>query len=299
MTPRGKLWLGSVLAFVSALCFASNLTLASVVYAHGGNVHGLNLARSLLFTVVLLIAVKLARVPLTMTPPERRLAIGLGVILCVELYAILIAIQTIPVGLAVLVMYTYPLMVAALSWVLGREVFSVDALCAVLATFTGLALALYVPTGAPDWFGVTMALLTAACLTTVVVLSERLMARIDRRVVMLHLVGTTTIAVAIVSLTAAEIEWPGARDGWAALAGSTVFYVAATFLLFTAIDLIGPMRTAVIDNAAPIFAIALAALLLDEHMSAAQLFGVALVIAAVVLVQLSLAVPGVRHRPKP
>ena len=55
--------------------------------------------------------------------------------------------------------------------------------------------------------------------------------------------------------------------------------------------MIGPFRTAIIDNSAPIWAIVLAALLLGQHLNATQHLGGALVIGAVVFVQFSLRVP--------
>ena len=97
--------------------------------------------------------------------------------------------------------------------------------------------------------------------------------------------------VGAASLTLVDLEWPRSGPGWATLTTSTGFYVLATILLFTAVKMIGPLRTAIIDNSAPVWAILLAALLLHERLSGVQLFGGALVIGAVLLVQLSLRVP--------
>ena len=88
-----------------------------------------------------------------------------------------------------------------------------------------------------------------------------------------------------------DLEWPRSGQGWATLTASTGFYVLATILLFTAVKMIGPLRTAIIDNSAPVWAIVLASILLHERLGTGQLFGGALVICAVLLVQLSLRVP--------
>ena len=72
----------------------------------------------------------------------------------------------------------------------------------------------------------------------------------------------------------------------------------ASTLLYVAIKMIGPFRTAIIDNSAPVWAIVLAALLLGQRMSAMQLFGGALVIGAVLLVQVQPARAGTRGRPE-
>ena len=108
---------------------------------------------------------------------------------------------------------------------------------------------------------------------------------------MLYLTSTAVVIVGVVSLALVPLEWPRTDHGWTLLAVSTGLYVLATTLLFTAVKMIGPMRTAIIDNSAPVWAIALGALLLGERLSGLQLFGGALVIGAVLLVQLSLRVP--------
>ena len=108
---------------------------------------------------------------------------------------------------------------------------------------------------------------------------------------MLYLTSTAAAIVGVVSLTLVSLEWPRTHQGWMFLAASTGLYVLASTLLYAAIKMIGPFRTAIIDNSAPVWAIVLAALLLGQRMNAVQLFGGALVIGAVLLVQLSLRVP--------
>ena len=294
MRGQSLLLTGIVVAFVSALGFATNVTLASIAYDHGANVHALNLSRSALFTVALAIAVIIARLSLRMPIRDRIACFSLGLLFCLELYAILLSIKFIPVGLALLVMYSYPLMVAAFSWLTRREAFTFDALCAVLAAFIGLGLALHAPAGALDWRGVGLALVAAAGIASLIILAERLMVSFDRRVVMLHLSLSGTVIIALASATAVGLVWPRSEAGWWAFAGSCLVYVISTYMLFTAVELIGPLRTAVIDNAAPVFAVILGAWLLAENLSPVQLFGGALVITGVVLVQLSLAVPATR-----
>ena len=97
--------------------------------------------------------------------------------------------------------------------------------------------------------------------------------------------------VGLVSLTVVDLEWPRSGRGFAVLGLSSLFYVLATVFLFAAIRLIGPLRTAIIDNGSPVWTVLLAALLFGELLSPAQLFGGALVVGAVLLVQVSLHVP--------
>ena len=282
---------GNAVAFASAITFATSITLVALIYDAGANVHAVNLARALAFAGVVALILALRRVSPALPPRATMQCTLVGLLFCGELYGLVASIQYIPVGLAVLIMYTYPLLVAIAGWLSGTESFTLDRLLAILAAFSGLILALHAPGDQIDWRGVAWAAFTAGSFAAVLVVSGRTMRGIDRWVMMLYLTGTTAVVVGAASLTLVDLEWPRSGEGWMALTASTGFYVLATILLFTAVKMIGALRTAIIDNSAPVWAILLATLLLGERLSPVQLFGGGLVIGAVLLVQLSLRVP--------
>ena len=292
MKPSGKTsGAGNAVAFASAITFATGITLVALIYEDGANVHAVNLSRVLAFAAVMALTLGIARISPALPPRAALQCVLVGLLFCGELYGLLASIRYLPVGLAMLIMYTYPLLVAAAGWLTGTESFTLDRLLAILAAFAGLALALHTPDSELDWRGVAWAVFTAVSFSAVLIVSERTMRGMDRRILMLYLTSTAAVIVGVVSLTLVSLEWPRTDQGWTLLAASTGLYVLATTLLFAAVKMIGPLRTAIIDNSAPIWAIVLAALLLGEHLNMVQLFGGALVISAVVLVQLSLRVP--------
>ncbi len=292
MKPSGKTsGAGNAVAFASAITFATGITLVALIYEDGANVHAVNLSRVLAFAAVMALTLGIARISPVLPRRAVLQCVLVGLLFCGELYGLLASIRYIPVGLAMLIMYTYPLLVAAAGWLTGTESFTLDRLLAILAAFAGLALALHTPDSELDWRGVAWAVFTAVSFSAVLIVSERTMRGMDRRILMLYLTSTAAVIVGVVSLTLVSLEWPRTDQGWTLLAASTGLYVLATTLLFAAVKMIGPLRTAIIDNSAPVWAIVLAALLLGEHLNMVQLFGGALVISAVVLVQLSLRVP--------
>ena len=250
-----------------------------------------NLSRVLAFAAVMALTLTIARMSPVLPPRTALQCVLVGLLFCGELYGLLASIRYIPVGLAMLIMYTYPLLVAVAGWLTGTESFTLDRLFAILAAFAGLALTLHTPDSELDWRGVAWAVFTAVSFSAVLIMSERTMRGVDRRILMLYLTSTAAVIVGVASLTLVSLQWPRTDQGWTLLAASTGLYVLATTLLFAAVKMIGPLRTAIIDDSAPIWAIVLAALLLGERLNAVQLFGGALVISAVLLVQLSLRVP--------
>ena len=145
---------GSAVAFASAIVFATGITLVALIYRDGANVHAVNLSRVLTFAVVMALILAVRRMSPVLPPGQALRCVLVGVLFCGELYGLLSSVRYIPVGLAMLIMYTYPLMIAIAGWLTGTESFTADRLFAILAAFAGLALALHTPDAALDWRGV-------------------------------------------------------------------------------------------------------------------------------------------------
>ena len=75
-----------------------------------------------------------------------------------------------------------------------------------------------------------------------------------------------------------EVTW-----GWWPLAGGALCYAVAINLMFLGTRLAGAARSSMILNLEPVLTIAIAAVLLGERLVPLQLFGAALVIAAVAM----------------
>lgn len=283
-THRSRVLLGSLAALFSAIAFAMNITLAGFAYEYGANIHALNISRAVLFWLTLLLVVEMKG--LTLAVPNRVgvTSATLGVLLGIEMYVLLGAIIFIPVALAVVIMYTYPLMIAVYQWVTGRGRFSYFQIALMVFVLIGLFLALSVPTGLVNVNGVLLAFAAAVVLATLLVLSERALSHHENIVVMLYML-TGTCASMLLFLTLVDLQWPETVIGWLAFSGSSGCYVVATFLLFTAVDMVGPLRTAIIDNTSPVWAILFGFLLLGQVLSPVQIVGAIMVIAGVLCTQ--------------
>ena len=292
MKPTGRSsGVGSAVAFGSAIVFATGITLVAAIYRDGANVHAVNLTRVLTLASVMAITLAIARMSPALPPRTALRCVLIGVLFCAEIYGLLSSVKYIPVGLAMLIMYTYPLMIAVVGWLTGAEPFTLDRLFAILAAFAGLALALHAPHADIDWRGVAWAVFTAVVFSAVLIVSGRTMRGVDRRILMLYL---TCTAVAIVGVGLACAGAPRVaphRPRLDTARGVDRSLRARHHPALHRGQDDRPMRTAIIDNSAPIWAVVLGALLLGERLSAVQLFGGALVIGAVLLVQLSLRVP--------
>ena len=282
---RRRFWLGSYLALQSAVGFSLNLITAKFAYGHGTDPLTLNFVRVVFFAACLFLFLLAARRPMALPWRPRAMATLYGLMIAVQSLGLFAAIDFIPVSLVVLVFYTYPIIVAVISTLTGSERFTWARLVILLLAFTGLGLALQLPTGELDWRGIAYSAAAALGLAFVLLGLDRTMRGRDSVVVTFHMVLGTAITMTVVVAAFGPLVWPTDRIGWAALAASGVLFGVATMSLFAAIPMIGALRAAVIDNSSPVWAILFAFLLLGETLSPIQGLGATLVVAAIIAMQ--------------
>src|SRR5215813_7193044 len=112
--------IGLALSIISSMSYGSAPVFVRWAYDAGAVPLTLLAFRYLIATIVILAALRLAGRPLTM-PAERRFGgIIAGGFFAVMAYSYLVAIQRIPVSLAALLVFTYPLPVALLARLRGE-----------------------------------------------------------------------------------------------------------------------------------------------------------------------------------
>lgn len=282
---RRRFWLGSYLALQSAIGFSLNLITAKFAYGHGTDPLTLNFVRVVFFAACLFLFLLAARRPMALPWRPRAMATLYGLVIAVQSLGLFAAIDFVPVSLVVLVFYTYPIMVAVIGTLTGTERFTWARLLILLLAFTGLGLALQVPTGELDWRGIAFSAAAALGLAFVLLGSDRTMRGRDSVVVTFHMILGTAVTMTAVAAIFGPLVWPTDRIGWAALAASGVLFGVATMSLFAAIPMIGALRAAVIDNSSPVWAILFAFLLLGETLSPVQGLGATLVVVAIIAMQ--------------
>lgn len=276
---------GIGVAVLGAAMFSVATVMARLALEDGMDVSTANAARFLFAVLVLVVFFVAQRRFPSLLGRQRLAAAALGVAFFLTGFCFLGAIEYIPVSIAVLVLYTYPLLVGLIAWAGEREALWPVRLASLGLAFCGLALALDVRAAAPpDWRGLALACLAAASMSAMVVGSGRVMRNADRGTVNLHiLVTAATLFVIVLALTDGP-HWPRTGGGWMAVAGLVVSFAVAQLALIAAIGWAGPVLAATIMNLEPLITIALAVFLVGERLTLLQALGAALVIIAIFLV---------------
>lgn len=278
-------WQGVAKAALIGTAFATSSILAAAACAGGSNPFSVLMVRAGVAFLTLYILLARRGTSCRLPQPQRWQAIGLGVLFGAYSWAVLQAFTYMPVALVVVTFYTYPLMVAGYAWWRGWERVSPATGTAFLTAFAGIILALDVFGAHPDLRGVAMALASAVVVTIVLTLSPRVRGQGDSRPVTLHMLGTACGLFMLGLITASDFTLPVTMLGWFGLVGAPIFYTWAVISLFEVLAVIGPFRVSLVMNVEPVASVLLSFLVLGQQLHQSQLAGVALVVAAVVLLE--------------
>ena len=279
-------WFGFALAAAVALSFAGNTAAARLAFDGGTTPLTMNAARLATACILLFIVLKAAGIPTALPRRTRRIAWALGPLMCLYQFSLLSALETIPLALAILIFYTFPIMTSLYSWATGRERPTLLGVSAVFVAFGGLALALDVRGNSLHPTGVLLAFLGALGLTVMLQFNHRLVGAGDSRPVTLNMAASATVTAILIALLTGDVAAPASATGWTAFTVSTLMFSFAIIFMFVAMTMIGPVRMALTMNLEPVASMLLGVFLLGQAMTPIQVAGGALVIAAVLMVRL-------------
>lgn len=282
-----RLVTGILMALAGSVSFALNLITARLAYDEGTDPFTVSLVRTafLALAIVTLLALMGRQVGMPRGQWLARLAIGL--LMVGQLLTLATAIELTPVGVTILIYYTYPFMISAIVAALERKRPPARRIAAMLIATAGLAFVMGVDATVLDWRGIVCTVVGAAFFAVILVWSGRSMAGQNSMVLSYQVMGIAALAMAAVAAAGQPLAWPRTATGWTMLSISALLFTSATLCLFGGIARIGPLRASLIDYGSPVWVILFGILLLGETMSAPQWAGAAVVIGAIFLDQIA------------
>jgi drug/metabolite transporter (DMT)-like permease len=276
-----KVHAGMLFALVTACGLGAITTQAKIFYADGGNALTLMLARFAASTLVFGLILLVRRRSFQVEKRQRVPLFLLGVVWSGAMICYLVAVETISVSLAVLILYFYPLLVLAYSLV-KRQLKTSAALIALFCTaFFGLYLALSGGEIRLDVNGLLFAAM-ASCGVAFTFLCGARVAPSMSPLLMTFWINCVGLLM-ILPLMAGRLALPLAAAGSVALGLATAFYLVAILSQFEALARLSAARAAFLLNLEPVVSILLAGMILNEMLSVVQVSGVILVISVVIL----------------
>lgn len=200
-----------------------------------------------------------------------------------------VAMQWVEASLASIIASTMPLMVAFAGWIVFRDRLPRLGVAGLVLGVLGVGVIMGARLEAGvDPVGLTLCLLGSVALT-VATLSVRGAAsggNVMMIVGLQMLVGSACLAVVAVAIEPFHVIW-----SWQLIAAfsytTLIPGLAATWVWFTLVGMIGPVKAATFHFLNPFFGVAIAAALLGEKLGALDVIGVVVIAAGILAVQLS------------
>jgi DME family drug/metabolite transporter len=241
----------------------------------------------LLFALVLLRGWKRLRLPLA----DFRRMFVLGILgVAASNYLYYLAIQRTNVATAIILQYTAPILVLLYTVARGLQKPTMRRVGAVALAVTGIALVIGIFGSGGfrlDAIGVFAALGAAFSFAFYNVGGHSILARYDRWTVLLYVILSAALFWMVVNppwkIAAAHYS---AGQWFFLLVFSLISVLAPFALYFAGLQHLEPTRAIVVSCLEPVFSIVIAALTLGEVMKPLQAVGIALVLVAIVVVQL-------------
>ncbi|HYQ49341.1 MAG TPA: DMT family transporter [Pseudomonas sp.] len=284
--------LAVALLMLLACSFAGNHIAARIAFDDDTGVLLAILCRSGITFVVLASLLLWQRQPLSLPAGARRWQLLLGLLIATQSLCLYSAVARIPVALALLVGNTFPMLLALLTWVLGGPRPNNRTVMFMGLILCGLVLALDVPAqlageASPHWLlGVSLAFCAACVFACALWITDHKLAAVRgpvRSLLTLLIVFASMLVAGASGVMPAGLALPASGNGWIALASLVVLYGVAFTLLFVCVPRLNMAQNAPVMNVEPIATLLLGWALLDQHLSAWQLVGGAVVVGGIVL----------------
>jgi drug/metabolite transporter (DMT)-like permease len=284
--PDKRMWAGVTIALAAAAAYALANTAASMAHHGGSNALTVAATRFIVPAVALVAWMRIRGIPLRLPKRDALAAASLGVVTAFYNWALLRSFGLIPFALAVLILYLFPLIAAAIVAGLGWEKLSRRTTAAVVVAFAGLVLALDVRAGNLDFEGVALAFFAAFGLAVVVAVSGQIFRKLDARPVTLYMAATACVLLLILCGASGAFTLPNTASGWVGFGTAGLLYGFAMIGFFIAVSMIGPVRASLLSYADAIISAGLGVIVLGQALTPVQMLGIAIVILALIGAQL-------------
>ena len=270
----------------SALSFSAADVLGKIVFNDGMDVLSFATARGMLTTLFFWFWLRHAPPSRPHTRRERMVSLTIGVMFAANTFALLLAIQLLPLSIAILTYFAYPLLTGLAGAATGIDRVGVRGLLAALVAFIGLAMMLGARVGDVDAFGIASSLFAAGMRVVTLLITRQSLYATDARINTWYSLAPSALVFLLASVLTQTWNAPASLLGWSAFAGMTLTSTLSVLLIFVSISRIGPFRTALIMNLEPLVSTLASIALLGEVLTPVQAGGGILMLVALFAFQL-------------
>jgi drug/metabolite transporter (DMT)-like permease len=269
-----------------AVMFSAADISGKVALTSGADVTSLMSFRSVIGVGLVFVWLRVGKTAAALSPTAKWISLGLGVVLAANLYALFKAIELVPVSIAVLTYFIYPLLTGIFGALTGIDRLTAAGAVTALVAFFGLALIIGANPADLAMPGLLAAIGAAVCRAAMLLITRATLKGADARLVTWYTLWSSTLLFIMLSLLTWNWHWPHGAAGWTGFIAMAVTVTIGVFALYVSTERIGPFRTALFMNLEPLMTSTFGALLLGERLTPVQMLGGVTMIAALCVFQM-------------
>jgi drug/metabolite transporter (DMT)-like permease len=272
--------LGVALVLFSSVAFAISPVAARLAFDDASNTLTIVTLRSVVGAVLMALMLVVLRQRFALDRRAWHLSAWCGVFQALTVYGFIGSVGYVPIAVAVLVFFTYPVLVAvAVHWRGGERLTPAKA-ALMPVVLLGLALVLGPEYETLDPTGIALAALAAVAVSGMILASTRVLAHATSTQVNFHVTTANSVAFALLTSAAGAWALPQGGIGWLGIVGAGLGTGLGLLTFYAALRHLSPVRVTMISNVEPLLSVLFAAAILGERLSALRWLGVVVVIAA-------------------
>lgn len=278
--------IGVLLSLSGAIFFALSLVSARWSYDHGTNTQTIMLIRFACVMFMMLAWNKRKKISINLPAKDIIKSSSLGIFYFIGIGSYLSSVAYMPAGLAVLILYTFPILVILITTIVEKHKPGFIQFIALIIAFIGLFIALDVNAENTKPIGIFFAATAAVGVTINMIGSAKILKRMKFSQFSLYQATMVTAISAMLIAFTGGLALPNSPKGWVLFMVMLISFFIAYFSVYVSLKLIGAIRTSTIMNLEPVMTIVFAYLLLEEQMTVNKIIGGMIVLSAILLAQL-------------
>lgn len=278
--------------------FAANHVSARLAFDNGTGLLLAVLTRSGMACLILFTLVLVQKKHLWLPSGTWRWQLAVGVLITIQSLSLYSAVARLPVVIALLLVNTFPIQLALLSWALGGPRPTLRS-CIIMGTILiGLVVVLDIPTWlssadavGPEWVaGVGFGLVAAFVFACALWITEHRLSQVGstlRSLLTMQTVFFAMIIGGVLGVVPGGMSLPENSQGWLGLVFLALLYASGFSTLFIFVPRLDMARNAPVMNIEPVASLVIGYFVLGQMLSPSQLVGGAVVVSGIVVLSLS------------
>ncbi|MBR0169236.1 MAG: EamA family transporter [Bacteroidales bacterium] len=287
--PRSKKLIGTLCAIGAAVCYGTNPLGALNLYAEGMNTPSVLFYRFGLAWLIVSVVMLFRKEKLRVDRREFRTLTSLGILFIFSSLTLYLSFHLMPAGVASTILFTYPVMTAAIMALFFHERITFATVSSILLSLIGVLLLYWGDSGGTlNLWGVVLVLISALTYALYIIVVDKSPLAMSSFKINFYVLFYCALGMVIFALLSGQpLMLPPTPKAWLWVGWLAVVpAIMALVMMVYAAKYLGSTPTAILGALEPTTAVLIGVFIFSEPFSLRLLIGIILILAAVTIVVL-------------